>query len=151
MCRPPEKHVPVLPGETGRQQGDPGQVEPPVVQHGEHHRVLAGGAGRSDAEVCLGLREAQGLRTVGEHGREGFTDVEVSLVHFGDVGDPVLASRHVLSLQDPGVRQQGLRPLAPVAPEDEVAARHVPRPPGLPMPLCLEGVAGQAHRAARLR
>jgi hypothetical protein len=89
MRRPPQEHVPVLQSEMGREEGDPAEVEPPVAQHREEHRVLARGAGRGDAEVGLGLREVQGLGAVSEHGREGLTGVEASLVHLGDVGDEV--------------------------------------------------------------
>jgi hypothetical protein len=89
MRRPPEKHLAVLLSEVRRQLGDPAQVKPPVAQHGKDHGVLARGPGHGDAQVGLGLREAQGLRAVGEHGGEGFMGVEASLVHLGDVGDEV--------------------------------------------------------------
>ena len=89
MRRPPQKRLPVVSREVGRQVGDPAQVKPPVAQHRKDHRVLARGSGHGDAQVGLGLREVQGLRAVGEHGGEGFTSVEASLVHLGDVGDEV--------------------------------------------------------------
>jgi hypothetical protein len=69
--------------------GNRGQVQPPVGQHLEEDGVLAGGPGRGDAEVGLGLGEMKDLGAVGKHRGGGFAGEEAALIDFTDVGDEV--------------------------------------------------------------
>jgi len=64
-----QKLLPILPGQVRGQLGDAGQVQAPVGQHLQEHRMLPRGAGGGDAQVGLGLREMEHLRAVRKHGR----------------------------------------------------------------------------------
>jgi hypothetical protein len=47
--------VPVLGRQVRRQERDAAEVKPSLSQQGEDHRVFAGGTGRGDAQIGLGL------------------------------------------------------------------------------------------------
>jgi hypothetical protein len=84
-----EQGLPVLSREVRHEQGDPAQVEAPVAQHSQEHRVLVQGSGGGDAQVGLAFRQVKSLRAISEQGGERLARPESSLVHFGDVGDEV--------------------------------------------------------------
>ena len=79
-----------VPGRQVRgQQRDAAQVNPPVAEHLEEHRVLATRPRHVDPQRGLGLREMQHLDAVGVHGGRGLPGVEPARVHLGDEGDEV--------------------------------------------------------------
>jgi hypothetical protein len=84
-----QERVPVLPGEMRSQLGDSGQVQAPIGEQDEEHRVLARRTRHRDAQVGLVLREVEDLGAVGEHRGAGFAGEEPPAVQFTDMGDEV--------------------------------------------------------------
>ena len=96
---PFQERVSVLPGETGSELGDSGQVEATVTQHHQEHRVLPRGTCHGDAQIGFRLGEVQDVGAVGEHRGRSLAGIEPSLVHLGDVSDEV-------GLDAPGLEQE---------------------------------------------
>jgi hypothetical protein len=84
-----QQEVPVPGSQVRRDHRDRGEVEPPVGEHGQEHRVLPGGASSGDAQVGLRPREVETVRAVLEHGRHGLAGVEPARVDLADVGDEI--------------------------------------------------------------
>jgi len=98
-----EHLVTVRRGQVGGELADPGQVDPPVGEHLQEHRMLARGPSGGDPQVGFVLREVQDLRAVDEHRIASLASVELPLVHLADV-------RHELPLHPSGLRKQPVQP-----------------------------------------
>jgi hypothetical protein len=96
---PLQEIVPVLRRQVRGHLRDGGQVQTPIGQHRQEHRVLSRRTCRGDAQVGLGLREMEDLRAVGEHRGRSLAGVEPALVDLADVGDEV-------GLDAPGLPQK---------------------------------------------
>jgi hypothetical protein len=98
-----QEDVAIVGSQVRSELDDPGQVETAVSEHDQEDGVLTGRAGRIDAKVGFGLRKAEYLRTIREHGRRGFGGVKPSGVHLADVRDEISfdATRVVEQLREP--------------------------------------------------